>query len=663
MEQATRSLAPAIIAGAAGVITAAALVIGLSSSGWEASLESYSISATTIGLALALIGALAVREDSRNVIGWLLSVAGLWAVLEGLCAALATVVPSGSSIQLIAVMVQGVWPPPVFLFLLVPQLYPHGHVMSPRWRIPFVVTAVAAVASTLAIATSVHALDDWPELHNPIAIPLPETITLPIAAGGAALVALMAIAAVIGQGLRMRRVDGDEQARIAWLMAAVILMILAFMNPPQALALLIELAAIACLGIGIVRYRLFDIGSVLSRSLVYGFVIVLSLGVALAVAAVLGSLSGVGILPAVAAAVTALALGTAFGKIKQTFDWLLFGRRSEPGKALAVLGDRLAEAPAPDDVLPVVVTTLAESLRLPYAAVTLVDEDEPAAWAGAPSDRTVTFPLLYGGRSVGSLDVGLRRGERELSSADQRLVSTFAAQAGAAAHGAQVTRDLRRSRERLVRAREEERRVMRRELHDGIGPTLAGMSLGLQSLQRGATTDEQARLAGHLLDQARTSLDEVRALARDLRPAALDELGLVAAVQQHSQATMRMTGGNPDIQVIVPGDLPELPAAVEVAAYRIIQEGLTNAVRHAQAGTCRVELSANGSLLVRVDDDGSGVTPSQAGAGLRSMRERAEELGGRCTVTFAPGAGTSVCAVLPLPGGDGHAQDQESSPR
>jgi signal transduction histidine kinase len=199
-----------------------------------------------------------------------------------------------------------------------------------------------------------------------------------------------------------------------------------------------------------------------------------------------------------------------------------------------------------------------------------------------------------------------------------------------------------------VLAREEERRLMRRELHDGVGPALAGMSLGLQSLQRSATSDDQRALATELLEQARTSLAEVRVLARDLRPAALDELGLVAAVRQHAQATGRLSRGHPHVDVTIEDALPDLPAAVEVAAYRIVQEAITNVVRHADAGLCHVRIAANGSLLVRVEDNGTGVTPSAAGAGLRSMSERAEELGGACTVTFTPGRGTSVLAVLPL---------------
>lgn len=650
-----RRLAPVFVAGASTIMAVSALVLGLASVGWATSLASYSVSAAGIGLSIALIGALVLREVPSNSLGVLMSASGLWATLGALCAALVTVVPSGSALQLAMVLVQGTWPPAVFMFLLVPQLYPHGTVMSPRWRIPLVVTITAATTSTLALMTSQYVLDGHPDLAHPFPLPIPGAVVDATILGGALVVVGMAVAALVGQALRMRRAPSDERARISWLMTAVLLMIIAFVGPSQGIALLIEVAAIICLGVGIARHQLFDIETVLSRALVYVIVIGVSLAAALAAAAMLGTLSGVGVLPALAAAVTALALAASFGRLKRRVDWILYGRRSDPGKAIAFLGERLASAPASDDVLPIVVSTLRESLRLPYAAVTLVDEDGPAATSGERPDRTVTFPLRYGGLPVGTLEVGLRRGDRELAAADHRLIATFVAQAGASAHGAQVTRDLRRSRERLVRAREEERRIMRRELHDGLGPALAGMSLGLESLHRGAATEGQARLAWDLMEQAQQSLSEVRSLARDLRPAALDELGLAAAVRQQAQVTSRLTGGHPQVAVHVVTHLPDLPAAVEVAAYRIIQEGLMNAVRHANAANCVVEISSNGSLLVRVDDDGDGLTPSQSGAGLRSMRERAEELGGLCTVTFAAGTGTSVCAQLPLPRTSGDA--------
>ena len=174
------------------------------------------------------------------------------------------------------------------------------------------------------------------------------------------------------------------------------------------------------------------------------------------------------------------------------------------------------------------------------------------------------------------------------------------------------------------------------------------MSLGLESLVSGAATEDQANLAATLLAQARQSLDEVRRMARDLRPAPLDELGLAEALRQHGRMAARMSGGRPDVQILVPDQLPELPAAVEVAAFRIAQEAIANTTRHARASECTVEVSVNGALVVSVRDNGCGAPPTGGGTGLRSMRDRADQLGGACTVTFQRGHGTTVRAELPL---------------
>lgn len=218
-------------------------------------------------------------------------------------------------------------------------------------------------------------------------------------------------------------------------------------------------------------------------------------------------------------------------------------------------------------------------------------------------------------------------------------------------HDARVTRELKRSRERIVVAREEERRRLRRNLHDGVGPALAGISLGLETAERAAVRGDTA-LPG-LVTRLRSETDlcthEVRQIVADLRPAALDAIGLSEALRQHAELlSSRSTNG---FHVSVEGrSPPDLPAAVEVAAYRIALEALTNTVRHAAAHHSTVTVSERGGLRMLVSDDGTGLPASPPGVGLTSMRERAEELGGVCVVTFTEGVGTTVEAVLPLSG-------------
>jgi signal transduction histidine kinase len=213
----------------------------------------------------------------------------------------------------------------------------------------------------------------------------------------------------------------------------------------------------------------------------------------------------------------------------------------------------------------------------------------------------------------------------------------------------QLSADLQRSRERLVTAREEERRRLRRDLHDGLGPRLAAQTLKVGSARSLYPQDPAAAdalLAG-LETDIEAALTDIRRLVYDLRPPALDELGLVGAVRE----TAAQYGENGlSISLRTPERLPILPAAVEVAAYRIVQEALTNVVRHAHAGSCLIRLSLNDVLELEITDDGVGLPADRrAGVGLSSMRERAAELGGTCLIEPAPSGGVRVLARLPLP--------------
>jgi signal transduction histidine kinase len=211
--------------------------------------------------------------------------------------------------------------------------------------------------------------------------------------------------------------------------------------------------------------------------------------------------------------------------------------------------------------------------------------------------------------------------------------------------------DLQHSRERLVAAREEERRRLRRDLHDGVGPELAGMALQLDSLASRVRDDptlvERVRL---LRDRMRGTVVEVRRVVDDLRPPALDELGLAGALREHLAVYSSAPDGA-SVELSADG-LPEgLPAAVEVAAYRIVAEAVANAMRHGHAAHCAVRLSLHdGGVGVEVTDDGSGIAAdARPGVGLQSIDDRATEIGGSLEVSSGP-SGTTVRAWLPLEG-------------
>jgi signal transduction histidine kinase len=242
----------------------------------------------------------------------------------------------------------------------------------------------------------------------------------------------------------------------------------------------------------------------------------------------------------------------------------------------------------------------------------------------------------------------------------ERTITAFLALPIPVAIVAAVVRDrlfhvalLTRRQEQIVAAREDERRRLRRELHDGLAPTLAGAALKLDLARSVVRSDPAASEAA--IDEARAAvrgtIQEIRRVSRDLRPPTLDSLGLVGALRAQAAALRSEGAGETGVEILVeaPAELPVLPAAVEIAAYRIAVEGMMNVVRHAAATSCRVRLElARDELRIEVRDDGVGVKDGASGVGLRAMRERATEVGGDVTIDDLDGKGTALLVRLPV---------------
>jgi two-component system NarL family sensor kinase len=240
-----------------------------------------------------------------------------------------------------------------------------------------------------------------------------------------------------------------------------------------------------------------------------------------------------------------------------------------------------------------------------------------------------------------------RWGESTLDARDRSVLADLARQAGAAVHAEALTADLVASRQRLVEAREEERRRLRRELHDGLGPLLTSVGLNLDAMrtQLTAGNGDPLALLARAKDASSQAIADLRTVVYALRPPALDDLGVVGAIT----AYVRRMGDAGTIDIGVEShDLPALPAAVEVALYRIAVEGVTNVVRHAEARACRVRLGVvDGNAVVEVLDDGAPDLPWTPGVGTVAMHERVSELGG--TLEIGPtGEGGRLRASFPL---------------
>ncbi|MFC4059698.1 sensor histidine kinase [Planomonospora corallina] len=360
--------------------------------------------------------------------------------------------------------------------------------------------------------------------------------------------------------------------------------------------------------------------------------------------------------------VAALCAGAFFQPLRtllqRAADRLLYGSKGDPVALAAELRRRLQRAD-PAEGLQVALEVLREGLSATGAAVRFSSGPADRA-SGAPPEETVAgelrgvvreVPLAWHGEPVGRLLIGPPGARRLPAAHNERVIAALTPHIADAAHAVRLVGALRRSRERIIATREEERRRLRRDLHDGLGQSLSGMAMSINAARISLRTSPET--AEQLLESLRSGMDsvtsDIRHLVYGLRPPALDDLGLAGAILQ-------MAG--PGVGVEVRGHLGDLPAAVEVAAYRIVQEALTNARRHARAGTVRVVLERaperEGRLDVRVSDDGVGVPADRrSGVGLASMRERAAELGGTCVITSPPEGGTVVEAVLPLALGGG----------
>ncbi len=552
------------------------------------------------------------------------------------------------------------WPAGIHLALVFPS--PADAVRSHRMLVPAVyAVGLGAYAAGMALsaAASASALEwvgRWPMVQVSIVVPSLALIVAVFAVryrrtteqAARARIRLVTLSVLVSASLGLVLFQGAE------------LVLGTSLLPPEAVGL-IALPLPLGFAVAILRDHLFDIEVVVNRTLVYGG---MTLGVLVAyVAAVYGLTAIAGDEPGFAGSLLATGLAALVALplrdvLQRGVNRAMYGSRDEPLLAMRRLGTRLEWAVDPERAFPAVAETVADALRLPYVGVEVADEvgrTAVVAERGSAPGVIEAMPLVHGGETVGRLLLGVRAGERGFRPAELALLHDLARQAGAAIHAQRLRDDLARSRERLVVGREEERRRLRRDLHDGLGPTLA--AIGMRAEAAAALLHDRPEASRPQLealgDEVQVALADVRRLVDGLRPPALDELGLLGAIGQQAARLDAGMGRDPGAATIRvegnPAPLPDLPAAVEVAAYRITVEAMTNAVRHAGGRLCRVRVEAGSQLTIEVTDDGRGLpTPLRAGTGIESMRERAEELGGAIAIEPRPGGGTRVFARLPL---------------
>ncbi|TYK42848.1 two-component sensor histidine kinase [Actinomadura decatromicini] len=610
---------------------------------WAEALDLFVVTNSVIGLSFPVCGVLLAWHRPRNPIGWLLLAAG---VGYATTAALAPLVEVGVRdgwptplLRALTTVARWSWPWSIGLCLpVVLQLFPDGR---PVFRRLLWATVLTAPLFALEMGTEpgplVGDVSGYLTVHADLA-----PVWTAVEIRGLVATAIGLVALVV----RYRRGDDRQRRQLLWLTQAVLLVLIVMVpwgvleNAPVYVLFAIPLVP-AAMTVAILRHHLLDIRLVVSRTVLYGLlttaVVASYIGLVALLDRVMRQEVGLGS-SAAATVLIAVGFNPVRLRLQRVVDRVMYGDRADPVRAVSRVGARL------DTGLPAVPEAVRQALRLPFAA--LRGHDAELAASGTAPESLHTIPLTYGGDRVGELVIGLRAGERRLGGRDHAVLELLAAPLAVAVRSVALSEQVQRSRQALVTAREEERRRLRRDLHDGLGPVLTGVAFKADAA--GNLLDSDPASARALLAELRAetaeAIDDIRRLVYDLRPPALDDFGLAGAIRRRAAQLER-----PDLAVRVEADgLPALPAAVEAAAYRIAVEALTNAVRHSGASRVDVRVRADGRLHVEVADDGTG--PDRAwrpGVGIRSMRERAAELGGTCAAGPGPDGGR-VTAALPL---------------
>jgi two-component system, NarL family, sensor kinase len=649
---------------------AAAIAAHLS---FTTAVSTFTVTDGAMGLAFPLCGVLLAWHRPRNLIGWLFLAAGLGMATSAAAAALLQLgTQSGwndGTLRLLGTLLVYAWPWSIALFLPAAlQLFPDGRPSGRRWRW----LLWAAVADSVLFVLSFGSPDaielDHRKLTMYLAVPGYHQLAALWAAGNLGWTVIFALT-IASLAVRYRRGGDTERRQLLWLLLAG-LVVLAYagviwgvLSSGPILGLLVLPLIPAAVTVAILRYQLLDIRLVVSRALVYGLLSVAAAGAYAGLVALLDLMvrSRVSFGAAVVASIiVAVGFNPARVRLQRVIDRALYGDRRDPVRAVSLLGERLAGAGAAATGLPGVLETLCDSLRLPFAAVRF-ESAEAAAYGTAP-ELLHCIGLRYDGAPIGELIVGLRSGQRRLSPSDIAVLQLLAGPLAVALHATALSAALQESRFGIIAAREEERRRLRRDLHDGLGPVLTGIAFRadaarnmLVGLGPGDQPEQVREMLSALRTDTTTAIGDIRRLVYGLRPPALDDLGLIGSLREQSvRLSQRPDGGRFAVCLTAPDPLPPLPAAVEVAAYRIITEALTNAARHSGASRIEVDLAlAEGDRLrLEIRDNGAGPQPDwQPGVGLTSIRERAAELGGSCQVGPDPGnpaGGGRVVALLPL---------------
>ena len=527
--------------------------------------------------------------------------------------------------------------------------FPTGSLPSPRWRplaIGFVVTAPLFALELGAVPKPM--MTGLPRGY--LTLTAHEDLTPLWVVSELRVLAFLGVA-LVALAVRYRRGSDRERSQLGWLLMATVAVIAVVVpwssvaGTPVLVLFAIPLIPIA-IAIATVRHQLLDIKLVISRALTWLLLSLGALSVYLVLVTLLDRLLGTWTERSVLATLAvALMVGPLYPRLQRLVEQATYGERRDPARVMSSVSPHLKTDGASFSAIAESLTT---TLRMPYVGVHDV-RDRMLGEAGDTDVPLHRVDLGSGDQVVGSLVLGLRPGERTLSPKDIHGVALLTGPLALAVQATSLSEELRLSRERQVTAVEEERRRLRRELHDDLGPVLTGLALSADAAANLRATDpvRADELVRRTQAEARRAIESVRRVVDQLRPPVLDELGLVEALRQGAEQLSYRSDGSRLTVRLDSDPLPALPAALEVAVYRVATEALTNVARHATATTASLTVRCTDELEVRIVDDGTVDDPWLPGVGLSGMRQRIDELGGRLEAG-PQGSGGRVVATFPL---------------
>jgi signal transduction histidine kinase len=630
-------------------------------------------------LGLPLIGALVASRRSGVLLGWVFLIAGLGLGLSNF----------GTSYAAYALIVQGGALPGAHAagwianwswalgigglpFLLL--LFPTGTLVSRRWRpVGWITLAFAGVmVITAAAMASLSWSTPLADLDTGDLAPAGQRL-LPFLIGAVLAVTGLTLVAFVSTALRFKRARGEERQQLKWFVTAagvlVTLLLIGLFITNIVVEIGTSLASIGlfvAVGIAILKYRLYDIDIVINKAVVFGALAAFFTAVYVAVVVGIGALVGSRantFLTVAAAVLIAVAFQPVRERAKHLANRLVYGRRASPYEVLSEFSERMTGAYATEDLPSRMAQILGEGTGATRGVVWLAvgAELRPAgAWpAGAQSlepvsirddelpglpGAGVSYPVRHRGELLGALSVEKPPNE-PLNPAEEKLIADIASQAGLVLRNVRLIEELRASRQRLVKAQDEERRRLERDIHDGAQQQLVALSVKLTLVRAMARKDaERADAMLHELQgETQDAMENLRDLARGIYPPLLADHGLVAALE--SQARKAAV----PVEIETDG-VSRYSQEAEAAVYFCTLEALQNVAKYAEAARAVVRLrEEDGVLVFEVIDDGVGFDPAakRYGSGLQGMADRLAALGGELIVDSSPGRGTTVRGSVP----------------